>query len=125
MRAKSYEQRPTGIESASLIPWGSHFCVLYASVAELLDALIPFIEAGLESGELCSWEVGAPLTVEDVTSALEAAVPQLSRYAALGLIEIVSAREPAAPGEALERRLDQAILAGFEGLRLVRHAGFD
>jgi len=121
------DPRPSGIRSIGELPWGSHFCVFYTSQRELLDVLVPFIRAGLESNELCSWEVRAPLTVAEATSALVGAVPDFARYAARGQVELVSSSEdPAArlrPYEALESRLDWAILAGFDGLRFVRHGG--
>jgi len=120
------DQRPSGIRSIGELPWGSHFCVFHASQRELLDVLVPFIRAGLECNELCSWEVHAPLTVAELTSALTAAVPDFAKYAALGQVEIVSPEEPAPRSqghEALEGQLDRAILAGFDGLRLVRHGG--
>jgi len=121
-----FDQRPSGIAFAGELPWGSHFCVLYASQRELFDAVVPFISAGLKCNELCSWEVRAPLDVEEVTRALASAVPDLATYTASGQLEIVSTADAPSPpraDEALERRLDQATLAGFDGLRLVRHAG--
>ncbi len=126
MRTTPIGQRPSGIRSIGDLPWGSHFCVLYASQRELLDVLVPFIRAGLECNELCSWEVDAPLTVDEVTAALTGAVPDLAKYVALGQVELVSPPENMAGSpradEVLESQLDRAILAGFDGLRLVRHA---
>ncbi len=126
MNTTSFDQRSSGIPSVRALPWGSHFCVFYASARELLDAVIPFIRAGLESNEFCSWEVGPPLSVDETARALAEGVPDFARYVALGQIEIVSPAETpdlqARAEAALERRLDQAILAGFDGLRLVRHA---
>jgi PAS domain S-box-containing protein len=101
--------------------------VFYASQRELLEVVVPFLEAGLQCNERCSWEVRAPLTVSDATRALARAVPDFERCVARGQIEIVSVPEKPArrvrSDEALEERLDEAILAGFDGLRLVRHAG--
>jgi len=126
MSLTPFDQRPSGIPAAGELPWGSHFCVFYASSRELLEVLVPFIRAGLESNELCLWEVREPLTMEEVRQALAECVPDFERYLAAGQIEIVPAPEnPEGLGrgdEALERRLDGAILAGFDGLRLVRYA---
>ncbi len=126
MSRTPFEQRPSGIEAVRELPWGSHFCVFYASQRELLDIMVPFIKAGLECNELCSWDVCAPLTVEDATRALTEAVPGFARYVALGQVEIASPLERTAQGpradESIERRLDEAILAGFDGLRFVCHA---
>ncbi len=125
MRTTPFDERPSGIHPAGELPWGSRFCVFYTSQRELLDVLVPFIRAGLECNELCSWEVRAPLTVEEAMRALTEAVPDAARHVALGQLEIVPPLEGSAlrTDEALERRLDQAILAGFDGLRLVRYAG--
>ena len=88
--------------------------------------LVPFVRAGLEAHEACSWEVHRPLTVDDLTAALTRGVPRFAEYVARGQVELVSTTEEPARrpplGEALERRLDRAILAGFDGLRIVCHA---
>jgi PAS domain S-box-containing protein len=127
MRTNRTEQRPSGIPSIPELPWGSHFCVLYASQRELFDALVPFVQAGLERNELCAWEVDAPFTVEEVTNALARAVPDFARYVALGQVEIVSppveATRRRGSDDALEAQIDRAILRGFDGVRLVRHGG--
>ncbi|HET8539855.1 MAG TPA: ATP-binding protein [Anaeromyxobacter sp.] len=100
--------------------------MFHASERELLDVLVPFVRAGLEAREACSWEVRRPLAVDDVTAALARGVPGFAEYVARGQLEVVPAPEEPGPGaplyEALERRLDRAILAGFEGLRVVCHA---
>ncbi len=123
MSTTTHEQRPSGIPQAGSLPWGTHFGVFHASERELLDVVVPFVRAGLEGNELCSWEVRDPHAADLARRALAEAVPELARYVARGQIEIVSPESPA-PGssEPLERRLDRAILAGFDGLRLVRHA---
>src|SRR3972149_6261299 len=89
MRTTPFYQRPSGLRSVGELPWGSHFCVFYASRRDQLDVLVPFVKAGLESNELCSWEVSPPLTVEEATRALTEAAPDLTRCVALGQVEIV------------------------------------
>ncbi|MBI5498608.1 MAG: response regulator [Deltaproteobacteria bacterium] len=128
MYTTAFDQRPSGIPAAAALPWGSHFCVFFASPQELLDVLVPFVRAGLGANELCCWEVRAPLTVEQAREALAAAVPDFAARVARGQLELVAAppdgtaTAPGGAAEGLERRLDRAILAGFDGLRLVRHA---
>ncbi len=125
-RTAHTDQRPSGIDSVGDLPWGSHFCVFHTSERELLDVLVPFVRAGLEARELCAWEVRAPLTVAAVEAALARDVPGFAQYVARGQLQIVAApEEPALRArldEAIERRLDLAILARFEGLRMVCHA---
>ena len=127
MRATSVEQRPTGIAGAGELPWGGHFGVFYVSQQELLEVLVPFIKTGLQNNELCSWEMEPPLTVAIAKQALAEAMPNLAEYVARGQIELIAPRpappaSPSPPAESLDRRLDGAILAGFDGLRLVRPA---
>jgi PAS domain S-box-containing protein len=124
MSSTRFNRRPSGIESAGMLPWGSDFCVFYASTRELLEVLVPFMRAGLEHNEFCLWEVRAPLTVEDAARALSEAVTDFARYVGRQ-VEIVP-RIESPDGDLrreIERRLDRAILAGFDGLRLVHGAG--
>jgi PAS domain S-box-containing protein len=94
---------------------------------DLLDALVPYFKAGLETGERCFWAVSAPLTVKEATNALRKAVPEFDRYRADGSIEIVRGRQfylsPNAPD--LERvmrtwaeKTDSALARGYAGLRV-------
>ena len=66
---------------------------LYVTKSDLLETLVPYCQAGLESQEFCLWVVAAPLTEEDATHALKRAVPDLDRYVADHTIEIVAARD--------------------------------
>ncbi len=122
-----FDQRPSGIESVGDLPWGSHFCLFYTSPQELLDVLVPFIRAGLERSECCLWEIAAPLTLAEAKQALARAVPNLAEYESRGQVEY--ALKPwifeagAQTDQTRENRLDRAILAGFDGLRLACHAG--
>lgn len=126
MDGQSFDQRCSGIPEPVELPWGSHFGVFYASDAELLAVIVPYLRAGLDHNEFCSWELPASVTVERAMAALTDSIPGFGAFLAGGQIEIVPAatppqREP--PEEAIERRLDRAILSGFDGLRLACHAG--
>ena len=93
MIAMSTELRKTGIDAVGDMPWGTHFCLFYETKEDLLDTLISYCKAGLESGEFCLWVVAEPLKVEEATDALKDAVPEFSRYLADASIEIMSARD--------------------------------
>jgi PAS domain-containing protein len=121
---KSHISRTIGIP---LVPWGTHFFMFYETKEDLLDALVPYFKAGLETDELCFWAVSAPLTVKEATNALRKAVPEFDRYLADGSIEIVRGRQfylsPKAPD--LERvmrtwaeKTDSALARGYAGLRV-------
>jgi C4-dicarboxylate-specific signal transduction histidine kinase len=85
------ELRRTGIDVVGDMPWGTHFCLFYETQADLLETLVPYCKAGLESQEFCLWVVAEPLTEEQVKHALERAVPGFDRYWVDQSIEIVSA----------------------------------
>ena len=87
------ETRRTGIDVVGDMPWGTHFCLFYDTKADLLDMLISYCKAGLESEEFCLWVVAAPLTIEEAVNALKDAVPDIDRYLADSSIEIVSAHD--------------------------------
>jgi YHS domain-containing protein len=56
------EVRNTGIGAVGDVPWGTHFFLFYETKEDLLDTLVPYFKAGLESGEFCVWVVSEPLT---------------------------------------------------------------
>src|SRR6202045_155516 len=87
------EMRKTGIDVVGDVPWGTHFCLFYETLMDLLEPLVSYCKAGLESQEFCLWAVAAPLTGEDVTHALKRAVPDFDRYLNDQSIEIVLARD--------------------------------
>jgi hypothetical protein len=85
--------RKTGVEVVGDMPWGTHFCLFYETKADLLETLVSYCKAGLESREFCLWVVAEPLAVEDARGALKQAVPDFDRYSADQSIEIVAARD--------------------------------
>src|SRR6266700_4826557 len=87
------ELRKTGVDVVGDMPWGSHFCLFYETIVDLLEITVSYCKAGLESQEFCLWVVAEPLTLEDATHALQRAVPDLNRYVADHSIEIVAARD--------------------------------
>ena len=87
------EMRKTGVDVVGDMPWGTHFCLFYETKADLLDTLVAYCKAGLESQEFCLWVVAEPLGVEDARRALKRDVPDLDQYLADQSIEIVAARD--------------------------------
>src|SRR5882762_5006736 len=72
--------RKTGVDVVGDMPWGTHFCLFYDTKADLLETLVSYCKAGLESEEFCLWVVAEPLAVEDARRALERALPDSDRY---------------------------------------------
>jgi signal transduction histidine kinase len=127
MTAISTETRKTGIEVVGDMPWGTHFCLFYETKKDLLEILISYCRAGLESGEFCLWIVAEPLTVEEATGALKDTVPGFSRYLADSSIEIVSARDWYLSGGTFDlkrvtagwlEKLARASARGYAGVRV-------
>jgi C4-dicarboxylate-specific signal transduction histidine kinase len=87
------EMRKTGVDVVGDMPWGTHFCLFYETEKDLLETLVSYCKAGLESQEFCLWVVAEPVTVEDAKRALKRAVPDLDQYLADQSIEIVAARD--------------------------------
>ncbi len=123
------ELRNTGIGFVGDIPWGTHFCYFYETVQDLLDTLVPYFKAGLESKEFCLWIVSKSelITVEEAKEALRQAVPDLDRYLAEGSMEVVSHDEWFQNGEAFDlhrvanrfkEKLEEALARGYAGMRI-------
>jgi C4-dicarboxylate-specific signal transduction histidine kinase len=91
--AVTTDLRASGIDVVGDIVWGTHFCLFYEAKADLLDTLVAYCKAGLESHEYCLWVVAAPITSEEAREALRRVVHDLDRYFALGAIDIVSAHD--------------------------------
>src|SRR5436853_551742 len=121
------EMRKTGIDVVGDMPWGTHFCLFYETKADVLDTLVSYCNAGLESEEFCLWVVSEPVTVDEARHALNRAVPELDRYLANHSIEIVSARDWYLQGGTFDlkrvidgwhEKLTCALASGYAGVRV-------
>lgn len=113
--------RTTGIDIVGHRPWGTHFCHFYETADDLLETLVPYFRAGLESRELCIWVIADPLTEADARRALGHTVTSSDD------IEILSARQwyfedvTFNPKRVMEGWNDKRVAAldrGYEGLRV-------
>jgi signal transduction histidine kinase len=123
------EFRKSGISVVGDAPWGTHFCHFYETKQDLLDTLIPYFKAGLESREFCLWVVSDVdlITVEEAKGALALAVPNLARHFADESLEILSGHDWYFEQHALnlerakhgwDAKLKRALARGYEGLRV-------
>lgn len=121
--------RKSGIDVLGNIPWGSHFCVFYETRKDLLDVLVPFFKAGLESNEFNLWVISNPTleTVEDAIAALEEEIGDVHGHLENGRLEILNAtswylRENCFDIETVLKELKEKVLQaekrGFEGIRV-------
>jgi PAS domain S-box-containing protein len=123
------ELRKTGISVVGDMPWGTHFCCFYETKEDLLDILVPYFKVGLENDEFCLWVISISelLTVEEATTALRKALPDLDRYMAEGSIEVVAHDEWFLEGRAFDlhrvvnrfkQKVDEALARGYAGMRV-------
>jgi PAS domain S-box-containing protein len=118
--------RRTGIGIVGEVPWGTHFCQFYRSQADLIDILVPYFKAGLESNEFCLWITFDPLHTQEAREALAKEVPNLEDYFRKEQIEILDHDEWYAPAGKFDPdrviqdsagKLEAALKRGFDGLR--------
>jgi len=125
--------RKVGIDILGGVSWGTHFCLFYKTIEDLFDILVPYIKAGLESNEFCMWVTSEPLNKEKVKDALRETIPDFDRYAQAGQVEIISYDQWYLEDgvfnlqrviDAWVGKIDQAITAGFDGIRVTGNAGW-
>src|SRR5580704_18122207 len=125
------QEATTGISVMGDIPLGTHFCYFFETKQDLIDASVPFFQAGLENREFCLWIVYMPVTETDAIEALRQAIPDMDRYLSEGGMEIRVHTEPLSVGtpdgdelEApssvhyLHEKLDDALARGYTGMRV-------
>lgn len=122
--------RDSGIKSIGAVPWGTHICQFYQTKKDLMEILVPYLEAGLESNEFCLWITPQPSDVEKVKKALRRAFPEIDLYLVEGQIEIVSSSHgdinvDVSNSERIfdgwVEKLNQAMADGYDGLRLIEN----
>jgi hypothetical protein len=65
------EIRKTGIDLLGEVPWGTHLCQFYQTKKDLIDILVPYFKAGLESNEFCMWITAEPLSAQEAKNDTE------------------------------------------------------
>jgi DNA-binding CsgD family transcriptional regulator len=119
--------RKTGLGVPADIPWGTHCCHFYETERDLLDTMIPYFKAGLETNEFCLWVTYDPLTEAKATRALRRAVPDFDKYVADRRIEVIPGRQwyLKCGTFSLKRvirgwneKLEEALARGFAGMRV-------
>src|SRR5262245_752036 len=75
------------------MPRGTHVCIYYESIDDLIDTVVPFFKIGLEKNEFCVWVPSKLLTLEESRMALGRRIPNFERHLAAGHMEMFSGRE--------------------------------
>ena len=123
--------RRTGLRLLGDVPWGRHFAFFYERKEHLVEICVPFLEAGLESNEVCVWVIAEPLTERGAWAALGDGIPALDRYRADRRIEILQSQTWYVTGgtpdlqkvaRGWEAKLADALGRGCEGLRVAASA---
>jgi DNA-binding CsgD family transcriptional regulator len=100
--------------------------MFYETKEDLLDTVVPYFKAGLESHEFCMWTPSEPVTLEEAHVALSRRIPDFERHLAAGDMEILPGHEWYLADDQfdLERitsgwdmKLRGALAKGYEGLR--------
>jgi len=129
--AERRELRPTGIEPIGDLPWGSHICMFYETVEDLLDANVEYFRAGLRGNEYCAWGLPDPETEEQARRALCLAMPEAERFLEAGGLELIPdylsylnryGPDPKRIARHWLRKLAEARSRGFDGLRVSGNA---
>jgi DNA-binding CsgD family transcriptional regulator len=117
--------RETGFSLHPKVPWGAHLCVFYEDKADLIEASVAWLDAGMRSGEKCLWIVSDPLGVDE---AAKAKARLLNRAGGSNSqIEIIDGSEwylgsNADSGQiirAWRNKSKSALVEGFSGLRAI------
>ncbi|MEJ2647194.1 MAG: MEDS domain-containing protein, partial [Sedimentisphaerales bacterium] len=125
--------RPSGIDILGDIPSDSHICLFYETAEDLVDILVPYSKAGLENNEYCMWVISGPLSQEKAQNALKKAIPDIEQYYQTGQIEIIPHSEWYLHNGKFDvqqvfrrgsYKLDQALKAGFSGMRLAGNSAW-
>lgn len=104
---------------------GDHLCLLYDEYpAELMAALVSYIQQGLEAGEQCIY-IADDQTPEEVGAALEAGSIDVRAESGRKALRLWTRKEWRQPGELdpgqkaiqVRRLIDEALRSGFKGIR--------
>jgi len=121
------EDRKSGIDTLGDVRWGAHCCQFYKTREDLVDILVPYFKAGLENNEFCMWITAEPLKEQEAEEALRETVSGFDSYLKRGQIEIIpydgwylknGIFDSASVINGWLDKLNQALLKGYDGLRL-------
>src|SRR3954469_17829711 len=123
-----------GIPGINSVPFGVHLCHFYAGRQDLVEALVPYFQAGLRNNERCIWLTAAPLGTADAKAAMMKAVPGLEAILERGALRILDFWEWYTPGPdhlnpdgIMNAWLEEeraALAAGYAGLRITGNTSF-
>jgi len=123
--------RSSGIPFLDDVPWGSHLCVFYETLDDLIDAAARYFEQGIDNNELCVWALPAAIGGDVAATSLNAHIADMDRHLADGRMRFITPTDwhppEAASGlaDAFWRGLfDEALLHDYAGVRASGDAGW-
>jgi len=122
--------RDSGVDIIGRIPWGTHIALLYSEKEEYYDVIIPYIKAGLRKNEKCLWVFGTDICCEEIRTLLSAWNIDADAYIGRGQLTLISCWQWYSEIDEAKIRnkwktaLNEALDAGFEGLRAVVDIGW-
>ncbi|MBD3245559.1 MAG: hypothetical protein GF333_00930 [Candidatus Omnitrophica bacterium] len=123
-----------GIDAFRNLSWGSHICHFYHSTDELLEIVLPFLEAGLEQNQFCVWvipETLSPLKAQELLAREIPGVEEFLKKRALAILqeeEVYSVRGPDRAQKIIElwlQRFNDGLRRGFTGMRVAGHCPYN
>jgi hypothetical protein len=113
------------------MPWASHFSHFYLTRKELIDIVVSYFKAGLESNEFCICVTAEPLIAEEIRKTMAESVPDFSKYLERGQIEILPYTRWYLNGsfnlqrilDAYNERLNEALAKGYDRIRVTAFVG--
>jgi DNA-binding CsgD family transcriptional regulator len=123
--------RRTGITPLTLLPWGSHICMFYETVDDLLETQAGYFGAGLSDNDLCVWAMPESMDCDRALETLRRAIPHFDTYLGNGAFQLIPASEWYLSENEFDARrvirgwhakLDVALAKGFNGLRVSGNA---
>lgn len=124
------DRRYSGIDIIGDVPWGTHFCQFYQNNEDLMNLIIPYLRAGLESNELCILITPNNLEADEVKDELRTSVPDIDSYLEKKQIEIIPCFCWYAKGEVFDfqralngliEKVNKSLASGYDGLRLIEN----
>ena len=119
--------RRSGVSGIEYLRWGSHICQFFEGPQQLLDLLVPYFRAGLETNECCVWVTAPPITRADALLALQRGMTNFDRYLQSGQLDVFDYRDwylgmgtfdAKRVLESWAAKDIEARARGFEGLRI-------
>jgi hypothetical protein len=124
----------SGIEAVGPVQWGTHFCQFYETADDLVDTLVPFFKAGLDSNERCMWVTAHPLRAHEPPTPCGTRCPIWTGGCQPGRSRSSTTTDGTGPARARPgadeviagwlRRKDEALERGYGGFRLTGNTYF-